>query len=240
MQLTALLVVALLAQASADAGVRPRPRVPPLDLSVPKVVAFTEVGNKMMVDGRPIKVWAVRSKLTLQDLLQSYIERFEDHGYYLPRPGDVKIKGLDLPKIVAYDPAERWSYLVWGWPERDGTTTLIVGAADMQPLGKAPPSRAGELPRFPGAKSAVVSNVEAARMLVFTTTASEAEVLDFYRQVLPSGGFTERETGTFVREGRAVRVMAKRAGKELSVVVIDQPDAMTEPWLREARDAVSK
>jgi len=55
---------------------------------------------------------------------------------------------------------------------------------------------------------------------------------------VPFGGFTERETGAFVKQGRMVRVMAKPAGKELSVVVIDQPDAMPEPWLREARDAV--
>lgn len=244
LSLTGLLLTAVLSQWLPDAGPAPKPvqaapRVPPIDLSVPKMVAFTEVGNRMMVDGRPIKVWAVRSRLRLQELLQSYIDRFEDHAYYLPKPREVRIQGLDLPKIVAFDPKEKWSYIVWGWPERDGTTTLIVGAADVAPQSFRPPSRGGELPKFPGAKSPVVSNVEAAQMLAFNTTATETEVLDFYRQVLPSGGFKERESGTFVREGRAVRVMAKPVGGELSVVVIDQPDAMPEPWLQEARETVA-
>jgi hypothetical protein len=76
-------------------------------------------------------------------------------------------------------------------------------------------------------------------MLAFTTSATEAEVVDFYRQVLGSGGFTERDPGTFVKQGQMVRVMAKPAGKEISVVVIDQPDSMPEPWLQEAREAVA-
>ncbi len=243
-----LLLAVTLAQAvpardggvARDAGFAAGPRVPPIDLSVPKVVAFAEVGNRMLVDGRPIKVWAVRSKLTLEDLLQSYIDRFEGHGYFLPPPREIRIPGLDLPKIVAFDPLGNWSYVVWGWPERDGTTTLIVGAADLQPQPKLPPARGGELPTFPAAKNPVTTNVEAARMLAFTTTAGEAEVLDFYRQVLAAGGFKERESGTFVREGRMIRVMGKPAGKELSVVVLDQPDSMPEPWLREARQAVAK
>jgi hypothetical protein len=241
LQLSAVWVAVLLSQALPDAGVPPKPagpRNPPIDLSVPKMVAYTEVGNRMMVDGQPIKVWAVRSRLRLQELLQSYIDRFEDHGYYLPKPRDIQIQGLDLPKIVAFDPKEHWSYIIWGWPERDGTTTLIIGAADVSPQAKEAAGRGGQLPVFPGAKAPVVSNVEAARMLAFTTRATEAEVLDFYRQVLPTGGFKERESGTFVKEGRAVRVMVKPARAELSVVVIEQPDSMPEPWLREARESV--
>lgn len=219
---------------AADGGVaRAGPMV---DLSAPKTVAFTEVGQRMTVDGMPIRVWAVRSRLSLGDLLQSYIDRFESAGLYLPR--DVKLQGLDLPKVVAFDPKNHWSYLVWGWPEKDGTTTVVIGAADVTPHEQEPAVRPGELPRFPGARSAVVSNVEAARMLAFTTSATEAEVLDFYRQVLPSGGFQERESGTFVKGGRMVRVVARRDAKGLSVVVLDQPDSMPEAWLEEARKAV--
>jgi hypothetical protein len=236
-----IVLCAVLAQALAphpDAGVPKGPRVPPIDLSVPKVVSFAEVGNRLMVDGRPIKVWAVRSKLKLEDLLQSYLDRFEGKGYFLPRPKEIRIQGLDLPKIVAYDPIDKWSYIVWGWPEHDGTTTLIVGATDMTPVSAPVAAKLGELPKFPAAKGPVVSNVESARMLAFTTNATELEILDFYRQVLPTGGFTERETGTFVKEGRMIRVMVKPKGAELSVVVIDQPDSMKESWLQEARETV--
>ncbi len=232
----ALALSALLAQLAApDAGAaRAAPREPPIDLSVPQRLAWVEVGQRVGVGGLPIRVYAARSKSKLQDLLQGYLDRFERAGYYLPR--DVKLEGFDLPKVVAFDPENGWSYLVWGFPEGDGTTTLIIGAADVRSRPKQAPK--GDLPVFPAAKAPVFSDVEAARMLAFTTTATEGEVIDFYRQVLPTGGFAEREPGTFVKDGRQVRVLAKRRGKLLSVVVLEQADQGPEPWVEEARKAV--
>ncbi len=226
-----LALLLLLAQAPvSDAGVAHAvPREPPFHFEVPQRLAWTDVGQKIGVGGMPIRIWAARSKLKLQDLLQGYVDQFEREGYYLPK--NVKLEGLDLPKVVALDVKGGWSYLVWGFPEGDGTTTLIMGAGDVKARPKVAPK--GELPVFPGAKSPVVSNVEAANMLAFTTTATEAEVIDYYRQVLPAGGFTEREPGTFVKDARKVRVLAKPQKQGLSVVVLEQAD--TDAWVEQAR-----
>ena len=132
------------------------------------------------------------------------------------------LPGLKLPRVVALDDVRMVSFLVYGWPEADGTTTLVLGAAD---LAHRKASGGGALPVFPGARSPTTFNVEAATALSFTAKATQDEVIDFYRAVLPSGGWKEREPGSFVKAGRVVRVLAKKQqGAELSVVVLEQSD----------------
>ena len=86
------------------------------------------------------------------------------------------------------------------------------------------PTSGGGLPVFPGAKAPTSFNVELATALSFTAKATQEEVIDYYRAVLPAGGWKEREPGAFVKEGRVVRVLAKQQGAALSVVVLDQSD----------------
>jgi hypothetical protein len=109
----------------------------------------------------------------------------------------------------------------YGWPEPDGSTTLVLGGADLR---HRKPAKPGALPVFPGAKAPTSFDVEFSTALSFTAKATQEEVIDFYRAVLPSGGWKEREPGTFVKAGRAVRVLAKKQGEALSVVVLEQSD----------------
>jgi hypothetical protein len=132
-----------------------------------------------------------------------------------------RIAGLKLPRVVALDDVRMVSFLVYGWPESDGSTTLVLGAADLQHRKKA---QGGPLPVFPGAKSPTSFDIELATAVSFTAKATQEEVIDFYRAVLPSGGWKEREPGAFVKQGRVVRVLAKKQGAELAVVVLEQAD----------------
>lgn len=205
-------MVALALCAAPDAGAV-------FSWDVPGQLTLVRVGQRLERDGLPMVVYAARSKWTLSELLAHYARRFSDAGFYLPR--GVQLPGLRGPRLVAFDDVKRVSFLVYGWPEADGTTTLMLGAAD---LGHRKPAAQGGLPVFPAAKHVTTFDAEQGTALSFTAKATEAEVIDFYRSVLPSGGWREREPGIFVREARAVKVLAKPRGDELSVVVLESFD----------------
>lgn len=193
----------------------------PFSWDVPGQLELVPVGERLERNGLPMVVYLARSSWELDRLLLHYAARFGEAGYFIP-PRMGRIAGLKLPRVVALDDVKMVSFLIYGWPEPDGSTTLVLGAAD---LAHRKPASVGGLPVFPAAKAVTSFNVEAATALSFVATASEAEVIDFYRAVLPSGGWKEREPGVFAREGRAVRVLAKKQTKgELSVVVLEEAD----------------
>ena len=193
------------------------------DWDVPEPVSWAEVGEKIQANGMPMKIFVARSKWKPVALLNHYQKRFHAEGFYIPEV-PLKLEGLKLPRVTALDTVSLWSYLVYVFPEADGTTTLVMGAADLK--GRQVGRVAGGFPApvFPGSKATFASNVEFARTLSFTTGAKEEEVIDFYRQTLPSGGWKERERGSFVREGRLLRMLGKPAGKELRIVLVEEAD----------------
>ncbi len=209
-------VAAALLSAAPDAGSAP------FSWDVPGQVQLVPVGKQLEGGGLPMAVFLAKSTWELDRLLLHYAARFAEAGYFIP-PKMGRIKGLKLPRVVALDDVRMVSFLVYGWPEADGTTTLVLGAADLKNRKQA---QGGVLPVFPGAKSPTTFNVELATAVSFTAKATQEEVIDFYRSVLPSGGWKEREPGTFVKEGRVVRVLAKKQklSTELSVVVLEQSD----------------
>ena len=215
-------VVAALLSASPDAGPQPVPSAVegPFSWDVPGQLQLVPVGKRLEAGGLPMAVFLAKSSWELDRLLLHYAGRFAEAGFFIP-PKMGRIKGLKLPRVVALDDVRMVSFLVYGWPEADGTTTLVLGAADLQNRKR---SQGGTLPVFPGAKSPTSFNVEFATALSFTAKATQDEVIDFYRSVLPSGGWKEREPGSFVKQGRVVRVLAKKQGAELSVVVLEQSD----------------
>jgi hypothetical protein len=193
------------------------------DWDVPEAVAWAEVGEQIQANGMAMKIFVARSKWKPLPLLTHYQKRFEGAGFYLPHV-PLKLEGLKLPRVTALDTVTLWSYLIYVFPEPDGTTTLVMGAADLK--GRQAGRVAGGFPApvFPGARATFASNVEFARTLSFLTGAKEDEVIDFYRQTLPSGGWKERERGSFVREGRLLRMLGRPEGKELRIVLVEEAD----------------
>ena len=210
------LVAAAVLSAAPDAGPAP------FSWDVPGQVQLVPVGKQLEGGGLPMAVFLAKSTWELDRLLLHYAGRFAEAGYFIP-PKMGRITGLKLPRVVALDDVRMVSFLVYGWPEADGTTTLVLGAADLKNRKQA---QGGVLPVFPGAKSPTTFNVELATAVSFTAKATQEEVIDFYRSVLPSGGWKEREPGAFVKDGRVVRVLAKKQklSSELSVVVLEQSD----------------
>jgi hypothetical protein len=212
------LLLALALAAAPDAGV-PRP----FSWDVPAQLEVVPVGQGLEVKGLPLKIYAARSKWELNELIVHYAKRFAAAGFYLPMGRLRPLPGLRLPRVVALDVDSKVSYLVYGWPEADGSTTLILGAAD---LGARKPQGAGRFPVFPGATAVTTFRLELADATSFVAKATDVEVIDFYRSVLGAAGWKERAPGVFVKDGRAVRVLARpeKSAGALGVVVLEQPD----------------
>lgn len=193
------------------------------DWDVPKLEAWAQVGDTMVVNGVPLKIYAARSRWKLQDLLQLYVRRFEDQRFFIDRKA--RLPGLELPHVVALDTETRWSYLVYGFPERDGSTTLILGAADN---AHRLPRTAGPTPwpMFPGGKLLFVSDLEAGRLMHFRVAATADEVRDFYGQVLAQGGWKRQDDGTFTSGERSLTVRTAPSPKGLQVTLLEGGGAL--------------
>lgn len=215
--LTALLCVAL----AQDAGLKTQT----FDWNVPQLVSFAQVGGaELRSQGLPLKMYLVRSKLKLDELGLHYMKRFLAAGFYV-EPRQKNLPGSSLPRLTALDTVSMWSYTIIFYPEPDGTTTMLLGGAD---LGHRQAPSAGDFPAplFPAAVKPATFLLEGARALTFTTTASAEEVISFYRQTLPAGGWLEKrdQPGTFVRSGRALKILAKGEIGKLGVVVLEDAD----------------
>ncbi|MBX7098801.1 MAG: hypothetical protein K1X89_13925 [Myxococcaceae bacterium] len=193
------------------------------DWNVPKLEAWTQVGDAMVVNGVPLKIYAARSRWKLQDLLQHYVRRFEDERFFIDRKA--RLPGLELPHVVALDTESKWSYLVYGFPERDGSTTLILGAADN---AHRVPRSAGPTPwpMFPGGKLLFVSDLEGGRMMHFRAAATADEVRDFYAQVLGQGGWKRQDDGTFTSGERTLTLRVAPGTKGLQVTLLEGGGAL--------------
>jgi hypothetical protein len=220
-----ILSLALLALCgSTDAGIE-KQWVTSFNWDLPQIETIVPIGNTLQAQGAPQKIFLAKTKMKLADAIDHYAERFIKLGYFIP-PTVRKIEGFTLPRVVAFDSDTYTGYLVYGWPEPDGTTTLILGATDLRGKKEKPKEEPKSPVVFPGSKNVTKFNLEGARAIAFSAAATETEVISYYRTVLPTLGYTEREPGTFVKDNWALRVLARPEAKSkmLGVVVLEQPD----------------
>ncbi len=191
------------------------------DWNVPQLVAWAPVGDSMAVNGVPLKIYIARSKLKPADVMKHYAARFEEAGFY--NPPKVRLPGLELPHMVALDTQTLWSYLIYVWPEPDGTTSMVLGASN-QGVKRTRAASESPYPVFPGASHILVTDVELAKAISYSAPTTQPELLAFYRQVFAAAGWKEREPGVFTKAGRQLRLVSKpRAGK-LEVALIEEAD----------------
>jgi hypothetical protein len=218
--LSAVWAVAL--AATPDAGVASAPFL----WNVPQVDRVVEVGDKLEAKGLPLKVFLAHTRLKEREVFRHYYQRFVAEGFYVD-PAQKPLPGLSLLRLTAFDEKRLWSYTVIFYPEADGTTTLTLGAADMSVRKGEPQKSTGEavgLPVLPGATAVMTTSVELGRSVSFETKDAPEEVLSYYQATLPTLGWKERDKGTFVQQGKRVRVLTRPSGKVLQVVVLQDAD----------------
>lgn len=182
---------------------------------VPRVLEAVEMPGFMRADGIPVKLRSVKSAEKPQAILQHLVNRFEAAGFYIP-PDKHRTQWLAEPQLTALDTERLISYTFVLQPNPDGTTTVVLGEAN---LGMARREQSAFAPVFPGGTDMMQSEMEGARTLTYLASAEPAKVRDFYLTELRGAGFTEESPGTWRRGGDELRVSV-RPIKEGRVAVI--------------------
>ena len=202
----------------------------PLRWDVPSAFMSVPVHGEQEALGVPMRLTAVRSRASVSDLFDHFLRAFEKADLYIPpregqfmAEGGLSLTGLDVERLV--------SYTVIFQPMPDGTTTVLLGEADLH--RRKAPGADGRVPVYPGARGLLRSRNEGADTLAYTVKAPPGEVLRFYQETLGRAGFTPspEEPTTFVRAGHVFQVLLQRAHApgEVSVVVFERRAAPREP-----------
>lgn len=206
-----VLVLAVLWGAGAASAQQPVP----FSWDVPKVLEAVAMPGVMRADGIPVKLRSVKSAEKPQVILQQLVDRFEAAGFYIP-PDKHRTQWLAEPALTALDTDRLISYTFALQPNPDGTTTVILGEAN---LGMARREQAAFAPVFPGGKDLMQSEMEGARTMTYLAEAEPEKVRGFYVEQLREAGFSETTVGTWRRNGEELRV-AVRPVKPGTVAVI--------------------
>ncbi|MCY1073395.1 hypothetical protein [Archangium lansingense] len=182
---------------------------------VPRVLESVEVPGVMRADGIPVKLRSVKSAEKPQVILQHLVNRFEAAGFYIP-PDKHRTQWFAEPQLTALDTDRLISYTFVLQPNPDGTTTVILGEAN---LGMARREQAAFAPVFPGGTDLMQSEMEGARTMTYLASAEPQKVRDFYLAELRGAGYAELDAGTWRRGGEELRVSV-RPVKEGRVAVI--------------------
>jgi len=187
--------MALLALAAApDAG------TPPWE--VMKRVAEVEVPGTLRVENVEVSLHAYVSKASMDALLEDFLRQFQSAGLFIAPPPE----RVDVfqPRLTGFDPVRGLSHSVILLPNRDHTTTVVLGVADHTRQFSA--MRQGGLPMMPEAEAPFVTTEEGVAWVSYLTRASPQEVFAFYRDVLARDGYREVEPGRFRKASTELRV----------------------------------
>ena len=187
------------------------------DWPVPTVIDNLDMPGLSSSNGAPVKLHAIRVKEKVEDLIQLYVSAFEKGGLFFdPR----QKRRLAEPHLTAFDWRAGISYTVIFQPNPDGTTTCILGEANLK-LRQRPAT--GNPLVFPGAKGVMQVQQESGQVLAYTVLAKAEDVEHFYRQKLARDGYSESEQnkGVFAKGNDELQwVIEPRKEGALGVVVI--------------------
>ena len=181
---------------SASPAVASGERAAPYQWDVPEVIQAVDAHGVTMVDGIPVRMTAVVSRWRPERLAQHFMTHFENAGLWVPPP-NLQSQGSIYPQLNAFDPDRKWGYTVIFQPNADGSTTVLLGSADVSKFPNVG-QMADFAPVMPGAHNTTRTQLEGMRHLLFETKAEEAEVRDYYRTVLSETGYAEEAPGEFV------------------------------------------
>jgi hypothetical protein len=191
----------------------------------PDVVEEIDVPDVIRSDGIPVRLHVIRSKRSIQELLNLYVSAFERAGFYVQR---VQRRLVAEPHVTGLD----WqggliSYSAILSPNPDGTTTCLLGEAA---VGKRKPAGSDDFaPLFPGARETVRLDQEGARIITYEAPKTTAdEVLRFYGEQLKTLGYKAKPgsgaPSKFEKNGAELDIVPKaQAGGAVSVVLLLRP-----------------
>lgn len=190
----------------------------PFTWDVPKVVEEIEVPGLMRAGGVPVKLRSVKSTERPEVILQHLVDRFQAWGFYIPPK---RSQWLKEPQLTALDTDRLISYTFVIQTNPDGTTTVLLGEANLRDRTKKMEPFA---PVFPGAEDVMTSDLEVARSVTYLLSVKASPDVDgFYKKELGERGYTQVEPGLYRKDNEELQVSVRPAkGEQLSVVVVSR------------------
>lgn len=212
------------ARARPPAHPSPAPASEPASFAwpTPDIIEEAPVSGPMTAEGIPVRLRAVKLKHTLDELAPLYFDAYRKAGFYVP-PGNRQFDMFRDPALTAFDPRHFISYTALFQKNPDGTTTVILGEANLGlarrtdvPPGFPMPSLAGKVSRF---------EMEGVEVLSYDVPLQAPEVETFYRTALGKLGFAPAEqdaagpSHVFRKGGTEVELNTTKSERGSSVVV---------------------
>jgi hypothetical protein len=190
----------------------------------PDLIETVEVQGPISAEGIPLRLHAVKLKHTLDELAPLYLRAFKQAGVYVP-PREHQVDLFRDPSLTALDTRRFISYTALFQKNPDGTTTVILGEAN---LALAKPSKTPPgLPMFRGAAHVSQVHSEGSLVVSYEAAANPEAVRAFYREQLGKLGFASGAptSGDVFRKGDAelqLSVTPKKNGQAAVVLLLKQ------------------
>ncbi len=170
----------------------------------PDVIEKVPISSELQSMGVPVLAKAVRTKLSPEQSQRWIAASFRKEELYIPPPdGQFQLKGA--PQLTGYDPKARRTYTAIFKANADGTTTVVLGTADVSQAMVPRPQPT--LPVFPGATRVVESAQEGGAAVSYLAGASQAELDSFYGEVLGGAGWSRDDAlNGWVKDGQLLTV----------------------------------
>lgn len=196
----------------------------------PDLIESVDVQGPMSAEGIPLRLHAVKLKHSLDELAPLYLQAFRKAGFYVP-PREHQVDLFRDPSLTALDTRKLVSYTAIFQKNPDGTTTVILGEAN---LAQARPAAAPPgLPMFAGAAHVSRVHAEGSLVVSYDAPAGPEKVRDFYREALAKLGFAAGppEQGEVFRKGDAELQLSvsKKKGGRAAVVLLLKKVAAADP-----------
>lgn len=175
--------------------------------TVPEPIHEIEMPGKIETNQIPVTIRAAVSHRSADALLDYYFQEFAHAGLYVA-PANKQTKSTIYPELTALDVDTRTSYTVILQPNKDGSTTVIMGSADLSNFpNQSTPQDFAPLP--PEAYKVSRINTEGQQLIFFATTQSEKQVSDYFGKELPVSGYKLDKDGRYTRPDGWVSVQTR-------------------------------
>lgn len=217
-------VVALCLMVATSALAQQPPKVHVWD--VPQALDAVDVPGRVEAGGLPVAIHAVRSKQTVDQLLQHFRTEFTKKGLFLPPPEHLTLR-TTLSQVTGLDPDTFIAYTVFLQPNADGTTTALITETFL--AERRAPGEVDFAPVMPGARGVIQSRTEGLRMVSYRAPATVEEAWAFHRAVFAEAAYKETAPGVFEHDGTALRVVIQPLSKQEVAVSVMEGAAARQP-----------
>jgi hypothetical protein len=188
-----------------------------LKWNVPGLQSYVDVPVVQFVNGLPVRFNAAVANHDVPYLMEYYAKEYQKAGLYIPPPDSMNSLGLGdrFFQLTGLDTDNLISYTVMLQPIGEKQTTVIMAQGYLQEwLKKKNKTSTDFAPLYPQALQVVRTHTEGMELISFSTKSPANQVMAFYDDVMPKGGYAPAGKGVWMRGQERIKVTAAKAPNE--------------------------